>query len=164
FLPYYGDTATLVVNGAKSLIARDFQPLTLIEFQINHPTLFFVLTGFVWHIFGESLSVTHALMIPWLVLAAWSFYKLSTRYFSTEIALMGTFLLLFIPFVVNQFQLVSIHLAIAALTVTAVYLWGIGKKTWSMAVVAVSIWISWTGLLILPALGLDWYKSKKKPT
>lgn len=163
FLPYFSDTTTLLINGTKSLQARNFYPPVLSEFQLNHPTLFYLLLGIVWQLFGETAAVSHAFMIPWIVLLGWSFYKLIKHLSQqTDTAIVGTFGLLFLTLVVNQFQLISIHLGLASMLVLSLYLWMTDSFLPSLIAVAVGILISWTAILILPALLFDWWRQQRQ--
>src|SRR5580658_1299726 len=78
-LPYYWDTATFVVNGARDLRATGFDPLVVAHSDFAHPPLFVALVALAWSALGDSRVVAHALTLPALPAAMAATYRLGIR-------------------------------------------------------------------------------------
>lgn len=162
FLPYHLESANLIINGTKLLQSKQFQSLTLSEFNLSHPPLFMLWLHTVWQAAGETSTTSHFSILPFFVILLFSQYWLAKKYVPGEIAVVATFVLSFIPIVVAELQLISIDLAVAALTTLTLTLWLYNFRIASMISLSLGILTYWTALLLLPALVYDWFRHQKR--
>ena len=76
YLPYHLDAARLINNGALVLTERNFNPPVLLELGISHQPLYMTYLAGLWKMFGDSFTVSHLSMVPFLIIFLMSSYYL----------------------------------------------------------------------------------------
>lgn len=149
-LPYHWNTAILVVNAARDLISRNYSPLTLSGFGTSQPPLFQLIISGLWKWFGDSRVVTHASVIPSMVVVMQGTYVLGKTLVNRMSGLIALVLVGFSPLFVSSMGIIDIHVIATSFMVLASVLWVYDKRWWALGILAIGVLVKVeVGLLIL---------------
>ena len=80
---FFWDTVLQASKHAYFFYENNFSRLILpLELDAGHPPFFGIYLGFIWKIFGKSLSISHFAMLPWLFGIVWQMCRFVRFYFS----------------------------------------------------------------------------------
>jgi hypothetical protein len=150
-LPYYWDTATFVVNGARDLRATGFDPLVVAHSDFAHPPLFVALVAAAWSIFGDSRVVAHALTLPALPAAMVATYRLGIRIADRAVGAAAAFLFGGAAVVLTEVGQVYMDLPIGALLAWGLLAWVSGRRAWASVLFSVAALVKIPAPLTVPA-------------
>mgnify|MGYP001436888901 CR=1 FL=1 len=161
FLPYYGESVDLVINGARFLNERGFDPFVLKEMEIAHQTLVPGMVAVVWKLFGDSREITRAVFIPFLSLLMISTYLLGKKLLSKAGAVVAAFTIGLMPVTVASLGLMFIDLLVVAIVMSAVALWQYKRSFWAMLFLTLAVLMKGTAIFFLPMF-VWWYWKRTK--
>ena len=150
-LPYYWDTASFVVNGARDLLATGFHPLVVAHSDFAHPPLFVALVAVAWSVFGDSRLVAHALTLPALPAAMVATYRLGARVADRAVGAAAAFLFGGAAVVLAEVGQVYMDLPLAALLTWGLLAWSSGRRGWASALFSVAALVKIPAPLTVPA-------------
>ncbi len=131
----------------------------------GHPPFFSMYIAGLWSLFGKSLAVAHAGMLPFLLGAVWAWWKLCGYLLPSQWRPWGMLILALEPTWLAQSSMVTPDLALVACLLMG---WvGIReKKSWLVALMAVLMCaVTFRGILMVPILYLtEWVWEWKRPT
>lgn len=125
--PYWWDSAGFVILGAKIILKSNFMTLDPnLAGAYPHTTLFLVLLALSWKIFGESLLVSHLLMLFFTVLLFVYMFRLAqlltgSKWRGNLTAFLAGILLLFTPVFFAQLGIIYMEIPVTAFAVMSVY-------------------------------------------
>jgi len=160
-LPYHWDSAGFVINSARKLLETNFNPLIVPDSDFAHPPLLITLLALSWKIFGQTLIVSHLLMLPFLPLLLISAYFLAKKLFKQNVGIATALFCATTPVVLSEYNLIYIDLPMAALTMTGLALWLYQRRILGI------LFFSFACLIKLPALTIVggliiWHLVKKE--
>lgn len=119
-IPFFWDTiltSTIAQWFYDEGIQNAIPPLT---WDAGHPTLFQIYLSSVWKIFGQSLTVSHWAMYPFLIWMLGAFlYLLQTLKVSKNAQIFGLLCVLIHPYILTQSTLISYDILQIAFFLTA---------------------------------------------
>lgn len=123
FLPYHHTSATNLMIGTEILLSRNLTPPALFELELANPPILQLLLAGISSQTPLDRPLVHGLMVPLYMWLGIGLYFLVKRDTSASVALVSTALVLVMPIVVNQFQLVSSELLALSLWVATLLAW-----------------------------------------
>lgn len=97
----------------------------------GHPPFFQLYLCLFWHLFGQTLLVSHLSILPFIVLIVWSFYKLALFFFKEEKQVWLSMLFLCLEStLLAQTTLVSYDIPMVALFLFGLYAIIYKKRDW----------------------------------
>jgi len=122
--PFFGDTV-LYSHQADWYLKSGFSSLILPnDLDAGHPPFFSIYLAMGWNIFGQSLWVAHALMLPVLLCLAWALVNCISYFLPPSARLAGLVLVLAEPTLMAQATLPANDLVIVTailLSITGIY-------------------------------------------
>lgn len=112
--PFFWDTVQLAARQGDWFYKQSFQTLLLPdEIDSGHIPAFGWYLAACWKVFGQTLSVSHLAMVPFLWLLIYQLYRLCNTLFPS-LAVMGTIILLADPTLMSQMSLISPDIVLVA--------------------------------------------------
>lgn len=113
--PFFWDTIQLGSKHAHFYFENDFRQFLLpTEIDSGHPPYFGMYLALGWKVFGKSLSVSHWVMLPFLLVLVFQWFTLGKRLIGRNLLPFFMLFLLIDPVVAGQVSLVSPDIVLAA--------------------------------------------------
>jgi len=110
-LPLFWDNILFSSKTAVYFFNGDFSNLILPpNIDSGHPPFWGKMIATVWKVFGKSLTVSHLIMLPILIILAWNFIEFAKRVLSPNLVLPATLLLLIEPTLLAHSTMVSLEI------------------------------------------------------
>ena len=160
-IPYWWDSAGLIVNGANEQLKHGFWPIFVgLPGTYGHLPFFSFILAFVWKIFGESLLVSHLVNLFWTALLFIGTFKLTKAIYPRPIytellAFLTGLLLLFTPLFYAQLGIIYLEIPITALAVWTVYFFLMKKQRSYLLTATLMIMIKEVSVVVIIALLLS---------
>lgn len=126
-LPYYWDDFNYVIPAVNHIFISQITPF-LWEYGLGHPPLFYIFGGIIFKIFGDSLIVSHLIMIIFSFLSIYFTYLIGKRLFSKRVGIIAALMLLFTPMFFSFSGLFNLEMPLTALIIMALYFAIINKN------------------------------------
>jgi len=120
--PYHWD-ANEQIAVAEWLRDNNFNPLSLRDFWFyeGHPLFFFEILALFFDLFGESLFVSHLVIVIFAFIAVYFTYFLGKHIYDEKVGFMAALLLFFCPIFFAQSGIIVHSVPLTALTVITIY-------------------------------------------
>ena len=119
-LPYYWDDFNYVIPAAD-YVYNNGPTIFLWEYGQGHPPFFYILSGLIFKIFGDSQLVGHLITLSFAFLAVLFTYLLGKELFSRKVGIISSLLLLFTPIFVSYSSLFFLEMPLTALLMMSLY-------------------------------------------
>ena len=162
YLPFAGTSAQNLIPGAKIFQQRGYRLLTLTELGSSQPPLASIFLHLNWQIFGESLPVTHAFAVPFLILLVFSSTFSLAKLTKSETAIFGGLIIAIAPVVVATFANSSALLISASLTTTSFAFWIYNKPSWAIIPLSLSSLIYPASSLVVVFYAVDSWQNRRQ--
>jgi hypothetical protein len=149
-LPHFWDSMTFVA-GAEFLLANGFSPVLPRAEDYGHPVLLQEILALAWRVFGESVHVSHLVMVGFAFVTVYWTYLIGKSLYSWRTGLMAAVLLLFYPLFRAQSSLVLLDVPTAAFSVLAINGLVRGRTLWFVLSASAMVLTKATGVVLVPA-------------
>lgn len=119
-LPYHWDDFNYVISAADYIYNNEIT-IFLWDQALGHPPLFFIISGMIFKLFGESLLVSHVIVVIFSFLAVLFTYLISKELFSVKTAVISSLLLIFTPIFLSYSALFYSEISLTAFILMAIY-------------------------------------------
>src|SRR3989344_6865327 len=119
-LPYYWDDFNYVIS-AVDYVYNNYPTIFLWEYGLGHPPFFFIFSGLIFKLLGDSQIIGHSIILLSSFLAVLFTYLLGKELFSRKVGIISSLLLLFTPIFVSYSTLFYLEMPLTALIIMAVY-------------------------------------------
>ena len=120
----------------------------------GHPPFFSLYIAFAWSIFGKSLAVAHAAMLPFLLGTVWAWWRICKRVLPPAYAAWGMLLLIVEPTYLAQSSMVSPDVALVCGFLLGVVGVLEGKRGLLVGATLLMCAVTFRGILMVPGLFL----------
>ncbi len=143
-LPYWWDSIYLT-QSAFNFLENGFWPLVSNYGDFAHPPFLMVLFALIWKVFGESLLVSHLVILVFAFIALVYTYLLGKEVVRDEVmgrwvGFFSAFLLLVSPVFLGQLGIVYLEIPVTAFCLMAVYYFLRGKKIGYVISATLMLW------------------------
>ena len=125
-LPYYWDDFNYVIPAVDHVFKSEVTPF-LWEYGLGHPPFFYLLGGLIFRIFGDSLIVSHLIIVIFSFLSIYFTYLIGKQLFNKRTAIIASLLLLFTPMFFSFSGLFNLEMPLTAFIIISLYFLIINK-------------------------------------
>tara|TARA_Y100000034_G_C6905799_1_gene420245 strand:- start:1857 stop:3500 length:1644 start_codon:yes stop_codon:yes gene_type:complete len=119
-LSYSWDDFNYVIKAVNYVFSVQVTPF-LLEYGLGHPPFFFLFSGLIFRIFGDSLVVSHLITVVFSFLAVYFTYLIGRELFSKRVGIIAAFVLLFTPMFFSFSSLFYLEMPLTALIIIGLY-------------------------------------------
>src|SRR3989344_4210356 len=131
-LPYYWDDFNYVIP-AVDYVYNNYPTIFLWEYGLGHPPFFFIFSGLIFKLLGDSQIIGHSIILLSSFLAVLFTYLLGKELFSRKVGIISSLLLLFTPIFVSYSTLFYLEMPLTALVIMSIY-FAVRNKPWSSVI------------------------------
>ena len=115
-LPYYWDDFNYVIP-AVDYVYNNYPTIFLWEYGLGHPPFFFIFSGLIFKLLGNSQVIGHSIILLFSFLTVVFTYLLGKELFSRKTGIIASLLLLFTPIFVSYSTLFYLEMPLTALII-----------------------------------------------
>ena len=127
-LPYYWDDFNYVISAVNHVYTSQITPF-LWEYGLGHTPFFYLLAGLIFRIFGDSLIVSHLIIIIFSFLSVYFTYLIGKELFNKRTGIIASLILLFTPIFFSFSGLFNLEMPLTAFVIMSLYSSIINKYT-----------------------------------
>jgi 4-amino-4-deoxy-L-arabinose transferase-like glycosyltransferase len=149
-LPHYWDSLTFVAQ-TDHIFRNGFSPALPEAEDFGHPVLLQEILALVWLVAGESLLMSHLVMLCFAAATLYLTYDLGRWLYGPATGVVASVLLAFYPLFWAQSTHVLLDLPTAALALLAIRSLLRGQTAWYLAAASAMVLTKTTGIALVPA-------------
>ena len=119
-LPYYWDDFNYVIPAVDHVFKVEITPF-LWEYGLGHTPFFYLFTGLIFRLFGDSLIISHLVIVIFSFLAIYFTYLIGKELFNKRVGIIAALILLFIPMFFSFSGLFNLEMPLTALIIMSLY-------------------------------------------
>jgi len=146
--PYYWDALGYVTSAAQHVLDNKFSSL-IPPNDAGHPPAFLLLLAVTWFVFGNSLYVSHVLVILIGAVSLIYAYKLGTYLYNPKVGIAAASLLLFNQLFFAQLGTLNLDLPLVSLGIISTYYYLKDKKGPYIVIASLMLLVKETSLILI---------------
>lgn len=119
-LPYFWDDFNYVIPAVDYVFREQITPF-LWEYGLGHPPFFYIFSGIIFRVFGDSLIVSHLIILIFSFLSLFFTYLIGKELFNRKIGVLSSLVLLFTPIFFSFSGLFNLEMPLTAFIIMATY-------------------------------------------
>ena len=150
-LPYFWDGLNYMIPTIDYIYQNSITPF-LWDYNLGHPPFFFIFTGILFKIFGDSPIVANSAILFFAFFTLFFTYLIGKELFNKKIGIIASLILFFTPMFFSYSALLILAMPLTALTIMTIYFVIKNKPLWYFIFGSLMILTETTGILVILAI------------